>query len=529
MNRSVARCGLSVGVVALFAGLACAQQPRVIYSNILADNNTSFVPGMGGLQFKSAASGGVFGETIVSPNGQHYCFTAKINGAGTTADEFFLTSIGGVVTVPLIEGSPFTGTGALVGENLGVFRGYGINNSGQWAVANNTTAASTQDEIIIRGGDLSGVRVALREGDPHPAWAGEFVGALLDGVNVMSDGTIAYWNSAISGTTGGTAKNGWFMGTTTLARADDVAFQPAAQQVLPAQTWDNFSNSFRVASDGITWTGLGDLNGATGTDNIAVLNNTVVLQEGQQLPGVVAGSLINGPASSQSMIRCGRLGRWIARGKTADDFGYIVVNGSIIVREGDNVLGNPLEQYTGTGTSVGSADPTSFRGIAMNNLGDYVVNALTNDVNGDTGVVILNNQRIIVRRGVTTIGVDPLLGPAKLGRIGDTNIGDDMFLTDDGLLYFNGELTGAATGGTLSCGFMVVRAFCGLADVAGLGGTVGRDGQLSVDDIVVFLGHFFAGDLRADCAGLGGTIGQDGALSVDDIVVFLNAFFAGCA
>ncbi|MGH7130936.1 MAG: GC-type dockerin domain-anchored protein [Phycisphaerales bacterium] len=68
-----------------------------------------------------------------------------------------------------------------------------------------------------------------------------------------------------------------------------------------------------------------------------------------------------------------------------------------------------------------------------------------------------------------------------------------------------------------------------LADVAGLGGSIGGDGQLTADDIVLFLGAFFGGDLSvADVAGLGGSIGGDGQLSADDIVVFLSAFFAGC-
>ena len=518
----------AIGALLVLCGAAQAQQARVLYSNILADN-TSLIPGLNGPRFKSAASGGIFSEPMASRNGQIWCFAAKIDGAATSADEVFIVGAGNSGTAVLQEGSEFTGTGALAGENLGIFRGYGINDSGLWAVANNTSAASTQDEIIIRGGDFDGIRVALREGDPHPAYAGETVGALLDAVAVLQDGTLCYWNSAVSGTTGSTARQGWFKGAAALTKADDLTLQPTGQQFAPDQTWDNFSNSLRITPDGTHWSGLGDLNGATTSDNVAVLDNVVMLQEGGQLPGVTGGSPIQGAASSQTMIRCGGRGHWMARGTTVDGIGYLIVDGVIVAREGDNVLGDANEQYTGVGTAINSSDPTGFRGIAMNNLGDWVVNANTNEANGDNGVVILNNSRVVVRKGANLSGVDVNLGPAKLGRIGDTSIGDDMALTDDGRLYFTGEIVGGATGGVASSGMMVLRVFCGIADVGTLGGTAGRDNQLTADDIVVYLAAFFSGNLAvADLASLGGAGGPDGQLTPDDLVIFLGAFFAGC-
>ena len=67
------------------------------------------------------------------------------------------------------------------------------------------------------------------------------------------------------------------------------------------------------------------------------------------------------------------------------------------------------------------------------------------------------------------------------------------------------------------------------ADIAGLGGTLGADGQITVDDLVMYLGRFFASDIAvADIAGFGGTPGPDGQITVDDLVIFLSRFFAGC-
>ncbi len=71
---------------------------------------------------------------------------------------------------------------------------------------------------------------------------------------------------------------------------------------------------------------------------------------------------------------------------------------------------------------------------------------------------------------------------------------------------------------------------CGAADVAQIGGRVQPDGQLSPDDIVVFLSSFFVNDVTvADIVGPGGSPPRDGAVTPDDIIAFLSAFFAGCS
>lgn len=67
------------------------------------------------------------------------------------------------------------------------------------------------------------------------------------------------------------------------------------------------------------------------------------------------------------------------------------------------------------------------------------------------------------------------------------------------------------------------------ADVAGLGGATGCDGQMTVDDLVYYLAQFFGGNAAvADISGLGGSPTPDGAITVDDLVAFLGAFFGGC-
>lgn len=66
-----------------------------------------------------------------------------------------------------------------------------------------------------------------------------------------------------------------------------------------------------------------------------------------------------------------------------------------------------------------------------------------------------------------------------------------------------------------------------LADMAGSNQSIGPDGQRTADDIIVFLGAFFASDVAtADVAAANQGTTPDNELSADDILVFLNAYFA---
>jgi hypothetical protein len=69
---------------------------------------------------------------------------------------------------------------------------------------------------------------------------------------------------------------------------------------------------------------------------------------------------------------------------------------------------------------------------------------------------------------------------------------------------------------------------CGPSDVAGPNQSVGADGVLTADDIIVFLGWYFANDGRANIAGPNQSTTPDNVLSADDIIVFLSRYFAGC-
>ncbi len=69
---------------------------------------------------------------------------------------------------------------------------------------------------------------------------------------------------------------------------------------------------------------------------------------------------------------------------------------------------------------------------------------------------------------------------------------------------------------------------CSSSDLAGPGLSPGHDGELTADDIILFISRFIAGNVLSDIAGPGPSVGADGELTADDIILFISRFTAGC-
>ncbi|MCU0689578.1 MAG: hypothetical protein MUE97_07560, partial [Phycisphaerales bacterium] len=69
---------------------------------------------------------------------------------------------------------------------------------------------------------------------------------------------------------------------------------------------------------------------------------------------------------------------------------------------------------------------------------------------------------------------------------------------------------------------------CYGADVAGVNQSNSGDGRLTADDLIVYLGWFFARDARADIAGPNQSAEPDGELTADDVIVYIGRFMRGC-
>ncbi len=74
---------------------------------------------------------------------------------------------------------------------------------------------------------------------------------------------------------------------------------------------------------------------------------------------------------------------------------------------------------------------------------------------------------------------------------------------------------------------LTIRA--GASDIAGAGGVVGPDGELTADDIIRFINAFTVNNMSvADITGPATPGTPDGELTADDIILFISRFITGC-
>lgn len=172
--------------------------------------------------------------------------------------------------------------------------------------------------------------------------------------------------------------------------------------------------------------------------------------------------------------------------------------------------------------------PNLGKQVDWDNLNQAVTFDLSADMNGDRKVDYTDAQELVNLILLTNFGdvnLDGVVNSADLAIANSWITGGGGSSRPGG--WANGDVNGDGVVDAADI-TIITRAQC-LADVAGLGGSLGANGSLEVDDIVVYLNQFFANNLLvADIAGLGGTEGRDGQMSVDDLVLFLNRFFAGC-
>jgi hypothetical protein len=210
-----------------------------------------------------------------------------------------------------------------------------------------------------------------------------------------------------------------------------------------------------------------------------------------------------------------------------------------------NATGSVWEVRSGDGTGpttlIASGD-----GVNFNNANNYHSGSLAPQISGSGLVAFKANNAlsgnatpaIYVGDGTgvaRVIGVGTVLtppsGPTVTVGNGTSGSGQDGI---SGNFSMNGKGQIASivlinVAGTTTQGLVISTPKCNKADVAQLGGTLGPDGQLTVDDLIAFLGAFFGGDTAtADIATLGGGDNPDGVLTVDDLIAFLGFFFSPC-
>lgn len=392
-----------------------------IYSNI-PGHPTAAVPGLPGVEFEPGTGTLHFDRVFGSPNG-NWVLSANNNSASATDDEMVLVNN----VVRAREGFPWPG-GA---ENIGLIdTTLGINDAGQFAFATNTDAATTADEVIVAISATNVVTVTAREGNPVPGLAGVTWGITIDTPSVATNGDVALHGNSLIGTVTG-QNEAIFLGNTVIAQTG-VSIPTGA-----VDAWDNFDvEDYRITPDSLNWLANGDLLGSTSTDDVVVVNGTVVIREGSVLPGTTFPDPVD--LSGIVGVHLAPNGDWYARGNndvSEDDWVY--GNAGLLA-----TLGQPIF----TGATELFDDATFADGFFLhvgNGNGDYVIGGVTDAVNiSANAVLVLNNEAVIAREN----------DPIDLNGNGifddDTYIhtfgNDDGYLSDAGIFYFVANIRNGA-------------------------------------------------------------------------------------
>lgn len=304
------------------------------------------------------------------------------------------TSVGGS-TVSYFWGNPAGGAGyTLRGETtIGDFEQtsfeswFGLSDTGQIAYSPSCT------NLVSGSTGLDGVWVddtwISMEEEPYPHQAGWYW-RYGSRAFITGDGQ-PYWKGGITDTQGGSTQNaGFFFGTTATPLL--IGGQSVPNLPFPLST-TAVNYDYRFSAYGTNWMAEADMDTSSTSDNAVVLNGEglflggALVREGSPLPASVGG-LPDENWDNFDFHQINEAGTWMITGDSdtatsMDEF--VVMDGQIILREGDLVGGYPVAG------NIECAD--------LNEAGDY---ALTWEVNlGGTNYVeaLILNGELILKEG----------------------------------------------------------------------------------------------------------------------------------
>lgn len=309
--------------------------------------------------------------------------------------------------------------------------------------------------------------LGLLDQPPDPS-GDELFGNSFGSMHVLNDGTFGYQD--------GTIKNLYYTRYPAIFY-NSTSFRQSGVSPVGGGTWDSLdSNTFWTTPDGTTWIVEGDDEGSTAQDKILVVNDVVVLREGTTVPG---STMILADIFDSKLVANGY---WYSRGDDPNNDDWAVRNGTLVAKTGDAIVTGILENWTDV-----------FYSFTGNQHGDWVLAGKTD--NGDIqtdSVIVLNGTEVLVREGdpVDLDGNGVFDDDAFIGR-GDATLGafhpDDIFLTDDLVMYFLVSLRNAAGQdlGTFGSGGDAFLRYVPGPDVCA--GDASCDGQIDFGDINPFV------------------------------------------
>ena len=447
-----------------------------IFSSI-ASSPTSDVPGLPGAKFGSGVD-----RPYRSPDGTKWVLSADTD-LGTAVDEVIIVGDYCSSEVKIQEGVTTLDLGDQVGS---IDQELSINDNGQFAFTTDTNNSTSADEVIVRSDGTTHVVIA-REGNVSPTTGGNF-GSVLGAANIVSDNTL------------------WFDADTTLATTMDrfllskngVIVQAQEEVTVPTGQFGGATDpikgfttgSLRVDATGSNYTYIGDTTGDTATDEMIVVNNQVVVQEGVIISGSGFASAPDISTSTETNMFAS--GSWMASGSNVDGVDWLLRDGAVLSSTGDPLVTGSVETYDDAGYSSG------YFLFAQNNAGDYVIGSVTSSSEslGDA-VLTLNGEVVFAREG------DPVDLDGN-GLVDDgvrlrTFSNDDLILTEDLQAYVPVSLKDYNDNGSnTEVGNAFVRFnLCGLA---GPCGDLDNDKDVDGDDYDIFVTAFGSSACDGDFA-----------------------------
>ncbi|QOJ00261.1 MAG: hypothetical protein HRU70_07070 [Phycisphaeraceae bacterium] len=362
-----------------------------IYSNV-PGQPTAQVPGRPpGVSFFPSTTESPFGRPFASPAGLFWSFTARTT-EGPALDHLIILG-SGAAGIPAAQSGtpvPFAPDRLWVGFDQRV----SPSDEGLVAFAARLSGDPLDDAVIaVVDPPLLGFP-AFREGQPVPGLPpGTAYDNNLNAASLLPTGQVA----AIASIFGPDVNPN---NNAILSIGPLIAARKGVTIPLGSFTpWQNFDfEAFFVASDG-RYIVRGDDFGPAGADQIAVVNNAVVLRENQTIPGLP--SPIAPDGIGPVFMAAGA--DWTARGTAlnpADD--WVVANGTLVARTGQDIT--PL--FPAGETWSDSLFPEAFHTSIHAETGDLVIGGYTNNPDPGLNQVLVANRQVVIARAGEPVDLD---------------------------------------------------------------------------------------------------------------------------
>lgn len=437
--RTAARVFAPAALLVACGAAASAAGARVIFSEITA-SSTSDVPGVPGAKW------GAFDRPYRCPDGTRWIISGDIAGAPTAANEVVVTGMGLAGALAIQEGiaAPWA-----PGETIngGILRNLAINDGGQFLFSTNTDGPTASDQYLVRGEPGGTFTVMRQEGQPVTAIGGTALfGATIQVGGLQNDGKAGY-RASLTTVPAGFGTTGLFIGDDMVANTANTSLRPTGQMTGGTENWSLLdSEDFYVNSDGSRWGTAGSLTGASTSNVVYALNNTVVLQEGFAVPGGSGGVM----SALTESIMTPNGDYWVRGSYATTNVDWIAQNGSVVIETDMPVPGGlPGETFDDAPFSA------TFFEMTSNNVGDFIYGGTTSNPDlAHNAVLVFNNSDVVCREG-DAVDLDGN-GMFDDGVFISVFNNDDMFLTDDRYLYFTADLVDV-NGSALGQGFLRVQ------------------------------------------------------------------------